>query len=261
MVYDSPEDTTVPYLEKYAERRAAARCRRSTPTGPGRRGPPLRHRPRHGRGRRRDHGRRQRRPPADRRARPPRRAGRRRGRRVRATCRAASRSAARSEVAACRGWPGCRSTGSPGSAPTTPPTRSRPTTGRSCEQVGIESDAGFEIGIELVAKARRRRLPVAEIPTIWLDRGWRVELQGAGPGCPATCAGTATPSARGCREHERPRHRIVRLHRRLRRAGAARRGPRGRRHRQPLEVRPGRHVLRRRTPATGSSRATAATST
>jgi glycosyltransferase involved in cell wall biosynthesis len=37
-------------------------------------------------------------------------------------------------------------------------------------QVGIESRAGFEIGIELTAKARRARLPVAEIPTIWLDR-------------------------------------------------------------------------------------------
>ena len=37
-------------------------------------------------------------------------------------------------------------------------------------EVGIESDSGFEIGIELVAKARRRRLPVAEVPTIWLDR-------------------------------------------------------------------------------------------
>jgi dolichol-phosphate mannosyltransferase len=36
--------------------------------------------------------------------------------------------------------------------------------------VGIESDAGFEIGIELVAKARRRRLPVGEIPTVWVDR-------------------------------------------------------------------------------------------
>jgi glycosyltransferase involved in cell wall biosynthesis len=34
----------------------------------------------------------------------------------------------------------------------------------------IESDRGFEVGIELVAKARRARLPVAEIPTIWLDR-------------------------------------------------------------------------------------------
>jgi dolichol-phosphate mannosyltransferase len=37
-------------------------------------------------------------------------------------------------------------------------------------QVGIESDAGFEIGIELVAKARRLRLRVAEVPTIWLER-------------------------------------------------------------------------------------------
>jgi glycosyltransferase involved in cell wall biosynthesis len=36
--------------------------------------------------------------------------------------------------------------------------------------VGIESRAGFEIGIELTAKARRLRLPVAELPTIWLDR-------------------------------------------------------------------------------------------
>lgn len=36
--------------------------------------------------------------------------------------------------------------------------------------VGIESSAGFEIGIELVAKARRHRLPVTEIATEWLDR-------------------------------------------------------------------------------------------
>lgn len=36
--------------------------------------------------------------------------------------------------------------------------------------VGIESRSGFEIGLELTAKARRLRLPVAEIPTIWLDR-------------------------------------------------------------------------------------------
>jgi dolichol-phosphate mannosyltransferase len=38
--------------------------------------------------------------------------------------------------------------------------------------VGIASDKGFEIGIELVAKARRARLPVAELPTIWLDRSF-----------------------------------------------------------------------------------------
>jgi glycosyltransferase involved in cell wall biosynthesis len=38
------------------------------------------------------------------------------------------------------------------------------------KQVGIDSRDGFEIGIELTAKAKRLRLPVAEIPTIWLDR-------------------------------------------------------------------------------------------
>lgn len=37
-------------------------------------------------------------------------------------------------------------------------------------RVGIDSRDGFEIGLELTAKARRLRLPVAEIPTIWLDR-------------------------------------------------------------------------------------------
>jgi len=37
-------------------------------------------------------------------------------------------------------------------------------------KVGIESTDGFEIGIELVAKARRSRSFVAEVPTIWLDR-------------------------------------------------------------------------------------------
>ena len=37
-------------------------------------------------------------------------------------------------------------------------------------EVGIDSRAGFEIGIELTAKARRLGRPVAEIPTIWLDR-------------------------------------------------------------------------------------------
>jgi glycosyltransferase involved in cell wall biosynthesis len=39
-------------------------------------------------------------------------------------------------------------------------------------EVGLESDRGFEIGIELVAKARRARLPIAEVPTIWLDRSF-----------------------------------------------------------------------------------------
>ena len=37
-------------------------------------------------------------------------------------------------------------------------------------RVGVESSAGFEIGIELVAKARRARERVVEIPTTWRDR-------------------------------------------------------------------------------------------
>jgi dolichol-phosphate mannosyltransferase len=41
-------------------------------------------------------------------------------------------------------------------------------------EVGIDSRAGFEIGLELTAKARRLRRPVAEIPTIWLDRAFGV---------------------------------------------------------------------------------------
>jgi dolichol-phosphate mannosyltransferase len=36
--------------------------------------------------------------------------------------------------------------------------------------VGIDSRRGFEVGLELTAKARRLRLPVAELPTIWIDR-------------------------------------------------------------------------------------------
>lgn len=37
-------------------------------------------------------------------------------------------------------------------------------------QAGIDSRAGFEIGLELTVKATRLGLPVAEIPTVWLDR-------------------------------------------------------------------------------------------
>ena len=37
-------------------------------------------------------------------------------------------------------------------------------------EVGIESRDGFEIGLELTAKAKRLRRPIAEVPTIWLDR-------------------------------------------------------------------------------------------
>lgn len=37
------------------------------------------------------------------------------------------------------------------------------------QQAGIGSRDGFEIGLELTAKAKRMQLPVAEIPTSWLD--------------------------------------------------------------------------------------------
>jgi dolichol-phosphate mannosyltransferase len=39
-------------------------------------------------------------------------------------------------------------------------------------EVGIHSRSGFEIGLELTAKAARLRRPVAEVPTIWLDRAF-----------------------------------------------------------------------------------------
>jgi glycosyltransferase involved in cell wall biosynthesis len=38
------------------------------------------------------------------------------------------------------------------------------------KSVGIESEHGFEIGLELIAKAHRRKLLIAEVPTIWIDR-------------------------------------------------------------------------------------------
>jgi len=38
------------------------------------------------------------------------------------------------------------------------------------KKVGIHSRYGFEIGLELTAKARRLGLSVAEIPTTWIDR-------------------------------------------------------------------------------------------
>ena len=43
---------------------------------------------------------------------------------------------------------------------------------RFLEKVGIESSHGFEMGLELVVKARLLRLPVAEVPTIWLERSF-----------------------------------------------------------------------------------------
>ena len=36
--------------------------------------------------------------------------------------------------------------------------------------VTIESEFGFEVGLELTVKASRKSLPIAEIPTIWIER-------------------------------------------------------------------------------------------
>ena len=38
------------------------------------------------------------------------------------------------------------------------------------EQVEIESEAGFELALELTVKAHRRGLKLAEVPTVWRDR-------------------------------------------------------------------------------------------
>lgn len=140
-------------------------------------------------------------------------------------------------------------------------------------QVGIHSRDGFEVGLELTAKARRLRLPVAEIPTVWIDReqgesnfklvAWvprylrwyrfafgprltperlaRSADQAAGPRPRAP--GRKEHSARNDRQGEGPGHRLGRLHRRLRRRGAAGEGLRGGGPRQLLQVRPGREIL------------------
>jgi len=121
-------------------------------------------------------------------------------------------------------------------------------------QVGIDSRHGFEVGIELTAKARRMRLPVAEIPTIWLERqagvsnfklascipkylrwyrfafGPRLTAEQvrarASPG--RQPAGTST---RRANDGEGSGQRVGRLHRRIRRRGAAEPRVRGRRDR------------------------------
>jgi hypothetical protein len=36
--------------------------------------------------------------------------------------------------------------------------------------ITIESRYGFELGLELVTKAKKLKLKIAEIPTIWIER-------------------------------------------------------------------------------------------
>lgn len=118
--------------------------------------------------------------------------------------------------------------------------------------VGIDSRHGFEIGLELVAKARRRRLPVAELPTIWLERETGVTnfrmaawiprylhwyLYAFGVGAP-TGQDPRMEARDGRRRDVRTGHGRVRVHRRLRRRGAAGARVPGDGAGRPLEVRP-----------------------
>ena len=41
---------------------------------------------------------------------------------------------------------------------------------RFLNSITIESEFGFEVGLEITVKASRRNLPIAEIPTIWIER-------------------------------------------------------------------------------------------
>jgi dolichol-phosphate mannosyltransferase len=102
--------------------------------------------------------------------------------------------------------------------------------------VGIDSRHGFEIGIELTAKARRLRLPVAEVPTIWLDRPAGVShfkiikwiprylrwywfsfgLRLTSDEIRAKCAPRKSPAGERVSDGTGSRQRLGRVHRRLR---------------------------------------------
>ena len=198
---------------RHAGRHARSRTSRSTPSdeprlvptlntygrGPAR-GDPLRRRPRRRRRHRRDHGRRQRRPPADRPPRPPRRAGRRGRRRVAVHAGRPAGRRARPEVADVAGRRPVAATGSPGSAPTTPPTRSRPTRREFVERSASSPTPASRSASSWSPRPAGCRLPVAEVPTDLARPQRRRSRTSSSPsGCPGTCAGTATPSARSSR--------------------------------------------------------------
>ena len=198
VVVDFADDTTVPVAARVrrAASRGSGRCVNTYGRGPAQRDP-LRHRPRQRAGRRRDDGRRLRRPAADRRADPAGRARRRGRRRVPLHRPAASRSAAR-----CFKGMLSRIAGrialhcSPGSAPATPPTPSRPTPPSSSARSASRAAAASRSASSSPPRPGGCGCPVAEIPTIWLDRTVGVsnfKMSGVAPA--STCAGTSSPSA------------------------------------------------------------------
>ena len=85
--------------------------------------------------------------------------------------RAAGRRPGRSR-ASCRGWPATRCSGSAGSAPTTPPTRSRPTRPTSCRRWGCRATGASRSASSSWPRPAGPACPIAEIPTIWLDRSF-----------------------------------------------------------------------------------------
>jgi dolichol-phosphate mannosyltransferase len=71
--------------------------------------------------------------------------------------------------------------------------------------VGIDSRDGFEIGIELTAKAGRNRIPTPRNRRYGWTAAWASRTSGSRPGSPSTCAGTGSPSARGSAWTSSPR--------------------------------------------------------
>ena len=159
VVHDMPEDTTVPVVERLAAEIPGLRAHHNT-LGPGRA--------------QRDEGGDRRRPGAVRARHDGRRLRRVRRRRPdgrpspataptssrpAATCAADARSAARASSGSSRGWPASRSTGSPASRSTTPTNNFKLYSRRFLDATPIESEAGFELAIELSVKATLQGRP------------------------------------------------------------------------------------------------------
>ena len=87
-----------------------------------------------------------------------------------ATCVAGGRSAGRPSRASCRELPAFRFTFSRGFRRTMRPIISRCTGARLSRLTQIQSQAGFEIGLEMVVKAYVGGYRIGEIPTTWHDR-------------------------------------------------------------------------------------------
>ena len=90
---------------------------------------------------------------------------------------------------------------------------SRPTPAEFVQEVGIQSDAGFEIGHRAGGQGPRLRRPVAEIPTIWLDRtAGGLQLQGGAVAAPLPALVLPSafgPQARPCRSSSRRTRRAL----------------------------------------------------